>query len=171
MVAVTASDPSGLEYFFQCTSNSQYSSNWQDSPEYIAASLPKGTYGFVVRVRDKSINHNTTGDSTVVSVDLQGPSPDPMQWAPGGEPKEVYRGGGTLQGYWAVMTAVEATDASGAVEYYFLCTTESGFSSGWQSSPTYEVKIGRKDQFQKFRVKARDIYGNETAFSPEMPAI
>ena len=171
MVAATASDPSGVEYYFQCTSNPQYNSNWQDSPEYLATSLPKGTHSFVVRVRDKSPNKNTTGDSAVISVDLQGPNPDPMQWAPGGEPKEVYRGGGTLVGYWAVMTAVEATDPSGAVEYYFLCTTKSEYSSGWQSSPTYEVQIGRKGLFFQFRVKARDIYGNETAFSPELPAI
>lgn len=171
MVAATASDPSGVEYYFQCTTNPLYSSTWQSSPEYIATSLPKGTYSFVVRVRDKSPKHNTTADSASVSVDLQPPTPDPMRWATGGEPAQVYRGGGALVGYWAVMTAAEATDTSGTVEYYFECTTASGFSSGWQSSPTYEVQIGRKDQYQQFRVKARDIYGNETAFSPVLPAI
>ncbi len=171
MVAVTASDPSGVEYYFQCTSNSQYSSGWQDSPEYVATSLPEGTHSFVVRARDKSPNHNTTGNSTVVTVDFQPPSPDPMQWAQGGEPDEVYRGGGSLTGYWAQMTAAEATDASGDVEYFFECTSNSSFNSGWQSSTFYEVQIGRKNQLLRFHVKARDIYGNETAYSPELPAI
>ncbi|OHB73958.1 MAG: hypothetical protein A2Z25_05575 [Planctomycetes bacterium RBG_16_55_9] len=69
------------------------------------------------------------------------------------------------------MTAVEATDPSGNVEYYFECTTESGFSSGWQSSRTYEVKLGRQGQGQRFRVKARDSFGNETAPSSLLPAM
>jgi hypothetical protein len=171
MVAATASDPSGVEYYFRCVTNPLYSSNWQDSPEYVATSLPKGTYRFVVKARDKSINLNTTSESSEVIVDLQPPSPDPMQWASGGEPDEVYRGGGNLNGYWAVMTAAQATDSSGDVEYYFLCTTESRFSSIWQSSPTYEVQIGRSGQYMEFRVKARDIYGNETVYSPELPAL
>ncbi len=171
MVAATASDPSGVEYYFQCTSNSQYSSNWQDSPEYVATSVPKGTYSFTVKVRDKSPNHNTTGESPEAVVDFQPPSPDPMKWAEGGEPKEVYRGGGNLVGYWAEMTAAQATDSSGSVEYFFECTTKSGFNSSWQSSPIYEVQIGRSGQLLKFHVKARDINGNETAFSPELPAI
>ena len=171
MVAVTASDPSGVEYYFQCTTNSLYSSGWQDSTEYTASSLPEGVYSFVVRARDKSPNQNTTGNSTIVSVDLQPPTPDPMEWAEDGEPAEVYHGGGSLTGYWAEMTAAEATDADGDVEYFFECTDNSGFNSGWQSDTYYEVQIGRKNQLLRFHVKARDIYGNETAYSPELPAM
>ena len=168
MVATTASDESGVEYFFACTSNAAYSSNWQDSPVYQVNSLPKGTYSFVVRVRDKSPNLNTTGDSVQTAIDLQPPTPDPMQWE--SEPAEFYNGGGTFD-YWAEMTAAEASDPNGDVQYYFECTTESGFSSGWQSSRTYKVKIGRSGQLQRFRVKARDIYGNQTAPSTALPAI
>jgi hypothetical protein len=171
MVAATASDPSGVEYYFRCVTNPTYSSGWQDSPEYVATSLPKGTYTFIVKTRDKSINLNTTSESSEVVVDLQPPSPDPMQWAPDGEPAEVYRGGGTMVGHWAVMTAAEATDASGDVEYLFVCTSISAFSSGWQSSPEYEVQIGRSGQYLRFSVKARDIYGNETLYSPELSAM
>jgi len=168
MVATTASDESGVEYFFACNSNAAYSSDWQDSPEYKTASLPKGIYSFVVRVRDNSPNQNTTGDSVQITVDLEPPTPDPMLWE--SEPAEVYNGGGTFD-YWAEMTAAEATDPGGSVQYYFECTTESGFNSGWQNSRTYKVKIGRSGQAQRFRVKARDIYGNQTAPSPALPAI
>jgi hypothetical protein len=168
MVATTASDESGVEYFFACTSNPAYSSNWQNNPVYRANSLPKGMYSFVVRVRDKSPNQNTTGDSTEVTVDLQPPAPDPMQWAAGGEPREVYGGGGTWD-YYAEMTAAEATDAGGGVEYYFQCTTESGFSRDWSTSPYYKVLVGRTGQAHRFRVKARDIHKNETAYSSLLP--
>ena len=63
------------------------------------------------------------------------------------------------------MKATEATDANGWVEYFFESTTESGFSSGWQSSRTYSVLIGRSGQGRRFRVKARDQFGNETEWS------
>ena len=169
MVATTASDDNGVEYYFECTSNPAFSSGWQDSPEYQTDDLPKGfLYRFVTRSRDKSPNQNTTANSIEVTLDLEPPTPTPMRWE--SEPKEVYHGGGTFD-YWAKMTAVEATDPAGGVEYFFECTTESGFSSGWQTSRTYEVKIGRRGQGQRFRVKARDSYGNETAPSPLLPAI
>jgi parallel beta-helix repeat protein len=167
MVATTASDESGVEYYFDCTSNPQYSSGWQDSPIYQATSLAKGVYNFIVRARDKSPDQNTTRDSVEITVDLQPPTPDPMLLE--SEPAEVNHGGGTFD-YWAEMTAAEATDSSGNVEYYFECTTQSGFSSGWQSSRTYSKKIGRSLQNQMFRVKARDAYGNETAPSAPLPA-
>ncbi len=166
MVAATASDESGVEYYFACTSNPAYSSAWQDSPVYQPSSLPKGTYSFVVRVRDKSPNHNTTADSPQVTVDLQPPTPDPMQWE--SVPRETYYGGGTFD-YWAEMSAKEATDPSGAVQYYFECTTASGLSSGWQTSRTYKVLVGRRGQGNRFRVRARDLYGNETAPSSTLP--
>ncbi len=169
MVATTATDDNGVEYFFECTSDPAYSSDWQDSPEYQTPVLPKGyNYSFVTRTRDKSPNQNTTRNSTEVTLDLESPTPNPMQWE--SEPKEVNHGGGTFD-YWAEMKAVEAIDPSGGVEYFFECTTESGFSSGWQSSRSYEVKIGRRGQRQRFRVKARDSFGNETAPSTVLPAI
>jgi len=166
MVATAATDDSGVEYRFECTSHPAYSSNWQDSPIYEVTSLPKDNYTFVLRCRDKSPNHNTTLPSNAVIVDLKPPEPDPMKWQV--EPHETYGGGGTFD-YYAAMTAAEATDASGGVQYYFYCTTEPGFSSTWQSSPTYAVKVGRRNQSHRFRVKAHDLYGNETGWSVLLP--
>jgi hypothetical protein len=65
------------------------------------------------------------------------------------------------------MRAVTATDDSGIVEYYFWCTNISGFSSGWIADTTYTVQIGRAGQGLRFRVKARDAFGNETDWSTE----
>ena len=171
MVATTATDDSGVEYQFECTSHPAYSSGWQDSPTYEVGSLPKDFYTFVVRSRDKSPNHNTTRDSISVTVDLKPPEPDPMKWAVGGEPREVHHPPYGTWDYWAEMTAAEATDESGTVQYYFFCTSEPGFSSSWQSSPTYSVRVGRRNQRQSFQVKARDLYGNETGWSSLLPAV
>ena len=101
------------------------------------------------------------------------PDPDPAEWdtvadANGfdGFPREV--AGSGLFDYSVSMRAVIAVDAGGGpVEYFFECTTESGFNSGWIASETYTVLVGRKDQRHIFRVKARDQWGNETAWSTE----
>ena len=167
MIATTASDDSGVEYQFECTSHSIYSSNWQDSPIYEVTSLAKDLYTFVARARDKSRNHNTTLHSIPVTVDLKPPTPDPMQWA--SAPRETYGGGGTFD-YYATMTAANATDESAGVQYFFQCTTIGGLSSTWQSSTVYTVKVGRRDQGHRFHVKARDVHGNETGWSSELPA-
>jgi hypothetical protein len=69
------------------------------------------------------------------------------------------------------MTAVTAADPSGGVQYYFEARTKSGaypdgFSSGWIDVPTWRVLLGGQNVYEQFRVKARDIYGNETEWSP-----
>jgi parallel beta-helix repeat protein len=170
MTATTAADDSGVEYQFECTSHPAYGRDWGDSPTYEITSVPQGHYRFRVRARDKSLNHNTTGWSTEVAVDLLPPSPDPMKWETA--PKKIQVGTGTWSWY-ATMTAVEATDESGDVEYYFECTNRSGFSSGWQKGRTYTVGLGGQYVSAKFRVKARDTSPshNETKPSPEMPAL
>jgi hypothetical protein len=166
MVATAATDPSGVEYQFECTSHPIRSSGWQDSRIYVVTGLGDGQYTFRVHVRDKSAAHNLTMYSTLVTVDLQPPTPNPMQWEI--EPTEINIGGGSFQ-YYATMTAVEASDNNNEdVAYYFECTSQPAFSSGWQSSREYSVPVGRRNQYHRFRVKARDASGNETGWSPEL---
>ena len=99
------------------------------------------------------------------------PEPNPAQWARNGRPREVYGGGGAFD-YWVQMMAAEATDASGPVQYFFECTTEPGFSSGWQISRDHMVPVGevRQGHRFRFRIKARDLFGNETEWSEEFTA-
>jgi hypothetical protein len=176
MVASTASDPSGVQYYFECTSHPAYSSGWQASPEYTVTGLTtQGLYSFVVRARDTSPNYNTTLDSLLVTVDLKPPTPNPMQWATGGEPRKVYHGGGAFD-YWAEMKAAEATDESG-VEYRFVCS-DGNFSSGgtgddgprWRNESNvdgdpreYKVRIGQQSYYVTFYVIARDRSPNQNA--------
>jgi hypothetical protein len=64
MTATTATDSSGVEYFFECTTNGGHDSGWQDSPMYIDTGLlPETLYTYRVQARDKSVNQNATGFS------------------------------------------------------------------------------------------------------------
>jgi predicted outer membrane repeat protein len=106
----------------------------------------------------------------ITEEDTTPPVPNPAQWDwDGGAPREINIGGGEFD-FWVQMTATEASDDSGLVEYFFECTTNSGFNSGWQSSNKYIVLIGRGEQGQRFRVKVRDLFGNETEWSDERTA-
>jgi hypothetical protein len=120
----------------------------------------------------------------VVLQDLTPPTPDPMRWdmsldANGldGRPREIHGPPYTPFDYWAVMRAdPNTTDDSGSFEFYFECTTSSGFSSGWISLPQgppyeYAVKVGLSMQEHVFRVRARDSFGNMTAWSEALPAV
>jgi hypothetical protein len=185
MVATTAYDNSGVEYYFESTTTGGNDSGWQEDPNYTDVGLdPNTEYGYRVKARDNSPNMNETDWSavsyvtTIVPGDIDPPTPDPMEWdltedANGitGLPHEVVREGGSTDNIWVEMRAVTATDASGIVEYYFWCTTESGFSSGWIATPIYAVQVGRSGQGHMFRVMARDAFGNETAWSTEERAI
>jgi len=107
-------------------------------------------------------------DWTPPEEDTTPPVPDPAQWALNGAPREVYDPMTRIR--LTEMEAAQATDASGVVEYFFDCTTRRDLSSGWQSSRTYSVEV-RDQGGHSFRVKARDLYLNETAWSEECTAV
>jgi autotransporter-associated beta strand protein len=61
MTATTATDPSGVEYFFECSVGGGHSSAWQDSPIYTDTGLTAATqYSYRVRARDKSTAQTAT---------------------------------------------------------------------------------------------------------------
>jgi len=69
MVAATASDASGVEYYFECIAGDGHDSSWQDSPSYTDTGLsPETEYSYTVRVRDKSSNQNETAPSVAESA-------------------------------------------------------------------------------------------------------
>ncbi|MHC4433595.1 MAG: hypothetical protein ACYTBS_17280, partial [Planctomycetota bacterium] len=122
--------------------------------------------------RDKSAKQNETVWSQEVSVvtqvapDLDAPTPNPLEWEPtqdpngfDGTPREIQVDPNSQWGYGAVMTTT--------VEYFFECVTNSGFNSGWITTNTYTVILGRPGQGHIFRARARDPFGNMTAWTPE----
>ena len=79
MTATTATDPSGVEYFFECTAGGGHSSDWQNSATYTDTGLPPNTtYTYRVQARDKSPAQNTTGFSATASATTLLGNPDPM---------------------------------------------------------------------------------------------
>jgi parallel beta-helix repeat protein len=185
MAAKSAADESEVEYYFECVSGPGHDSGWQEQVSYVESNLePDTEYCYRLGVRDRSPARNQTAWSEILCAttppppDTTPPSPDPMQWdatadASGfdGQPREIFVGPDPAYGYAATMRAARATDASGPVEYFFECTSNSGFSSEWQSSPKYAVSVGRAAQELVFRVKARDLNANETAYSPSEAAV
>jgi len=158
MTATTATDPSGVEYYFTCTAGGGNDSGWQSSPTYEDTGLqPDTTYTYTVKARDQSANQNETAASSAESgttdppPDTAPPSPDPMTWA------SVPATTGTTS---ISMTATTASDPSG-VEYYFTCIAGGGNDSGWQSSPTYEDTGLHPDTTYTYTVKARDLSPNQ----------
>jgi parallel beta-helix repeat protein len=64
MKATTATDPSGVEYYFNNVTNPAHDSDWQDSPIYEDTGLNEKTwYTYQVKARDKSPSQNETGYS------------------------------------------------------------------------------------------------------------
>ena len=168
MSAQLLDDPSGIEYFFDETSNNLggNSSGWQDSNIYIDSDLiPGKVYTYRVRARDKSINKNMTRFSSsesvlvVSSFDMTAPQPDPMDWI-----VMPYAIGSTS----VTMRAATAIDTNG-VEYLFeeLSGNPGGTSSGWQNSTEYTDNGLLPSTTYVYRVSARDKSSsqNQTGYS------
>ena len=62
MIATTATDISGVEYYFECTTGNGHNSGWQNSPYYKDKGLQPGvTYTYRVKARDSAPVPNETG--------------------------------------------------------------------------------------------------------------
>jgi chitodextrinase len=69
MTATTASDSSGVQYFFDCITAGGHDSGWQDSRTYEDTGLlPVTEYTYTVTARDKSVAHNPTAASDPASA-------------------------------------------------------------------------------------------------------
>jgi len=167
MVASTATDSSGVEYYFQCLTAGGHDSGWQSSTSYTDSGLSESTvYTYRVKARDNSTNQNQTAWSEPASaatqafVDNTAPTPNPMTWASLPE---------ALNPDAITMTASTASDISG-VEYYFECVSGGGHDSGWQDGTTYiDTGLGA-GQTYGYRVKTRDKSSNQNQTSPSETA-
>jgi len=69
MVATTATDISGVEYYFTCLEDAAHDSDWQDSTRYDDTGLALDTqYTYTVKARDKSAAWNETAASSGASA-------------------------------------------------------------------------------------------------------
>jgi hypothetical protein len=84
MTATTATDTSGVEYFFEETTGNPGAtdSGWQDSPTYTDTGLnPNTTYTYTVIARDKSGAQNETDPSTAESATTDPKGTATISWA------------------------------------------------------------------------------------------
>jgi len=156
MGATHTEDPSGVEFYFECTSGGGHDSGWQDSDNYTDTGLsPNTQFCYRVKARDKSPNRNEAGWSQIScattqaqTVDTFPPTPNPPTWnllPTAISPSAVS------------MSVFPCSDPSG-VEYFFEETTGNpgGSSSGWQSSAAYtDTGLSQGVQYG-YRVRARD---------------
>jgi len=102
---------------------------------------------------------------TALQTDFSPPLPDPMQWAPGGEPAAISSSAMT-------MTAALATDAQNSVEYCIMGVSGPGVGSQcWQATRTFTDTGLVANTTYSYDVRARDtaIPPNETL--PSSPAL
>ncbi|HIJ70950.1 MAG TPA: hypothetical protein HPP87_06260, partial [Planctomycetes bacterium] len=160
MTATTATDPSGVQYCFDETTehSGATDSSWQTSPEYTDYSLsPSTQYTYKTRSRDQSVNNNMTAWSDPCSAttdpeDTTAPTPNPATWS---SPPAA-------DNPWQIsMTATTATDPSG-VEYFFDETTcGPSHDSFWQASPSYsDFSLTPETQYT-YQVRTRDQSPNQ----------
>jgi hypothetical protein len=179
MAAYTATDPSGpVQYYFRYTEpdgvtpgqGDGHDSGWQLSNIYEDIGLTAGQfYTYVVRTRDAW--GTETQESTPVIVlladwDILPPTPDPPMWSV--FPVRYQH----PSGWWHYMAVQAATDVSG-VEYFFECTDDSHYSSGWQAvggvdpdglpalPNEYWRYVGGENVAFSYRVQVRDLSPNQ----------
>ena len=139
MRAAAASDPSGVQYRFECLEDSSLSTNtptgWADSRVHQVFTAAEGTtYTFRVRYRDKSARQNTgslseaVAATTAAGIDTLTPAPNPSLW------KAVPR---RLTNTQISMEIDPSYDENG-VEYRFVCI---GTTNPYYTDPNYPDRI------------------------------
>jgi len=158
MRAGTATDRSGVEYYFECVNDVNINSGWEPNTLYSLTTLNSNTtYAFHFKARDKSAQHNQTNWSTTISTttanltDTKWPAPAQPAWA---QETHMVR---QIFPFSISMQAATAYDESG-VEYRFMETTGTGIDSGWQSSSIYTIQstLFLSGNTYTFRVQVRD---------------
>jgi hypothetical protein len=173
MTATVATDPAGVQYYFDCIGGGGHDSGWQEDPIYEDTGLVLGqTYTYVVKTRDKSPNLNVgvpsepndaTTEENPPGGDHDPPLPNPTFWQT--VPYRYECGPGALD-FCDQMSVFPATDENG-VEYIFICEEDAGLSSGWQIEPFHEVSFEGRFVQHTWQVKARDMspHQNEGGWS------
>lgn len=148
-----------------------YAEPWDDTNATV--SFPVSTGRYFIQI--DGVGNNTNSDySDYASLgmyflegyidvaqpepDSQAPSPSTMSW----QSEPAAEGESAI-----IMTAVEATDESGAVEYLFTCLAggQGCANSGWQSSRSYTADGLASGTYYEFKVKARDKFNNQNSSS------
>lgn len=169
-VAMTATeaqawDGGGASYHFINITDPNHDSFWQLDEVYVDTGLEEMTeYTYAVRAKDWTANQYETefsaGTSVTTPADATIPEPNVMTWA--SVPTAI--------GDYVTMTATEAVDDSGEVEYYFANVIDPNHDSNWQDSSTFEDSNLIELAEYTYKVKVRDLSAakNETGWSESL---
>jgi hypothetical protein len=158
-----------VEYYFLNPSNG-VNSGWISGTSWVNTNLTPGmTHYYRVKARDALGNETAFSlEATALPAgDVTPPNPNPMGFdvAPA-----------AVDAFSISMTALNATDFSSPVQYYFL-NTNTTVNSGWQTSRVWTNGGLATGLAYDYVVKARDAVSNETAWSAiattiaEIPAV
>jgi hypothetical protein len=161
MTATTASDPGGVEYYFDCIAGGGYYSGWQDSPTYEDTGLqPETQYTYRVQARDKSENQNTTnwsGSRSATTLPSGGDTTPPD-----------FNGLESATGTWYSITLEwsEASDPAAPITYTIYRAASPGeqdFNNPLASTQncTYSDSSAQWWTTYYYVVRAKDSFGNE----------
>ncbi|MHC4255531.1 MAG: family 43 glycosylhydrolase [Planctomycetota bacterium] len=133
MTAMTATDISGVEYYFANLTDPNHDKGWQDSPSYTDRGLvPDTQYCYSVIARDKSPNQNETAWSTTECA-----TPTLSGWikVDDMDASISYIGGSAWEyggASWAYMQTLHSGIAAGAVASYTFDGTQIRLYGGLQ---------------------------------------
>ncbi|HVP12186.1 MAG TPA: fibronectin type III domain-containing protein [Phycisphaerae bacterium] len=168
MTGTTATDISGVEYYFTGNGIGVHSSGWISSPIYTDTGLQTNrSYSYKVKARDLSPHQNTTADSTVVSraTFIETPTGLTVGTITSTSIRVTAAGPFTrldqnLSGLYFEVTDLAGAPAgsgAGVNTWTSLTTSTTATASGLTPNTTY-----------RFRVKARNYYGQDV--TPWYPA-
>ncbi len=107
MTATTATDESGVEYYFTCTAGDGNDSGWQDGTTYEDVGLsPSTQYTYTVMARDKSVNQNITAPSAEESATTD-PAEPVVVFADNFESADDWTNQWTAYGQWIRTTELK----------------------------------------------------------------
>ena len=167
MTATTATDPSGVQYFFHNLTIAGHDSGWLSGATYVDTGLsPNTTYTYQVRTRDQSTDQNPGTYSAWRRRDAAGSRTRRRRLRTRARGPPLPYAAGTTS---ISMTATTASDPSGVL-YFFHNLTITGHDSGWQASATYVDTGLSPNTTYTYQVMTRDQSSNQNPGSYSIPA-
>jgi alkaline phosphatase len=165
MIATTASDDSGVEYYFTCTAGGGNDSGWQESPAYEDTGLtPDTSYTYTVKARDKSTNQNETQPSDPNSATTDPPSAPEQATDPTPTDGQTRVNNRSVILSWIAGTDADSHDVYLGTDYHLVLTADQGYFEfvGNQTQTTYDPPTLEKKTTYYWRIDEVNSYGTTT---------
>lgn len=137
MSATEASDPNGVEYFFECLDDSTLNSQWQESTAYSVSELEANSkYSFRIKARDGGLNE--TEWSEIKSIITGGLQPNYYNFIGAGHDKDVTAKASSSDESAVAQNTINGsglTEQTHSTEWIDTWTSDGGNNNPPASSP------------------------------------